>query len=288
MILIADSGSTKTDWACVPESGGRRIAFTSQGYNPNYISQEEMREDVLRSLPAGFPREKIGGIFFYGAGVTELQYEFIRSTLHAVFPAATEIFVAMDLLAAARALLGSEAGFAAILGTGTNSCLYNGERITQNIDSLGFILGDEGSGGYLGKRLISDFIRGEMPEKARLKAATVLGGSGDELIDRIYTQPFPNRFCAQYSRFIGENLHSDPYFLDLVLDSFRAFFRNIVSRSPPSRPCRFNCVGSVGYAFRDILKIVAEEFGMETGRILQAPMEGLIDYHTNRKTTSNP
>ena len=185
-------------------------------------------------------------------------------------------------------LLGSEAGFAAILGTGTNSCLYNGERITQNIDSLGFILGDEGSGGYLGKRLISDFIRGEMPEKARLKAATVLGGSGDELIDRIYTQPFPNRFCAQYSRFIGENLHSDPYFLDLVLDSFRAFFRNIVSRYPHYRTCRFNCVGSVGYAFRDILKIVAEEFGMETGRILQAPMERLIDYHTNRKTTSNP
>ena len=288
MILIADSGSTKTDWACVPEDRSHRIAFTSQGYNPNYISQKEMCEDVLRSLPDGFPREEVREIYFYGAGVTELQYEFVRSTLCTVFPSATEIFVAMDLLAAARALLGRRAGFAAILGTGTNSCLYDGERITQNIDSLGFILGDEGSGGYLGKRLISDFIRGEMPEKVRQLTATAFGRTGDELIDCIYTQPFPNRFCAQYSRFVGETLHSDPYFFDLVLDSFRAFFHNIVSRYPDYRTYRFNCVGSVGYAFRDILKVVAGEFGMETGSILQVPMEGLIDYHTNRNTTSNP
>lgn len=284
MILIADSGSTKTDWACVPEDGSRRITFTSQGYNPNYISQDEMREDILRSLPAGFPRGEVREIYFYGAGVTELQYDFVRRTLHAVFPASAAIFVAMDLLAAARALLGRRAGFAAILGTGTNSCLYDGERITCNIDSLGFILGDEGSGGYLGKRLISDFIRGEMPESVRQLTAATLGRTGDELIDCIYTQPFPNRFCAQYSRFVGENLHTDPYFHDLVLDSFRAFFRNIISRYPDFHTFRFNCVGSVGYAFRDILAVVAGEFGMKTGRILQAPMEGLIDYHTNRKT----
>ena len=127
-----------------------------------------------------------------------------------------------------------------------------------------------------------------MPESVRQLTAATLGRTGDELIDRIYTQPFPNRFCAQYSRFVGENLHTDPYFHDLVLDSFRAFFRNIISRYPDYHTCRFNCVGSVGYAFRDILAVVAGEFGMKTGRILQAPMEGLIDYHTNRKTTSNP
>ena len=96
MILIADSGSTKTDWACVPEDGSRRITFTSQGYNPNYISQDEMREDIFRSLPAGFPRGEVREIYFYGAGVTELQYVFVRRTLHAVFPASAAIFVAMD------------------------------------------------------------------------------------------------------------------------------------------------------------------------------------------------
>ena len=142
MILIADSGSTKTDWMCVSEDGNRRICFTSQGYNPNYITQEQMREDILHALPAGFPREEVREIHFYGAGVTELQYDFVRSTLRADFPNAEPISVAMDLLAAARALLGHESGFAAILGTGTNSCLYDGEHITLNIDSLGFILGD--------------------------------------------------------------------------------------------------------------------------------------------------
>lgn len=281
MILIADSGSTKTDWACVSDDDSR-IAFTSQGYNPNYISQEEMQADILRSLPGGFPREEVFEIYFYGAGVTELQYGFVHRTLHAVFPRAVEIFVAMDLLAAARALLGRRAGFAAILGTGTNSCLYDGQRITQNIDSLGFILGDEGSGGYLGKRLICDFIRGDMPEKARELTARRLRRTGDELIDRIYTQPFPNRFCAQYSRFIRENLDTDPYFRDLVLGSFRDFFRNIVSHYPDYQTYRLNCVGSVGYVFRDLLTAAAGEYGMKTGLIIPAPMEGLIRYHTNR------
>ena len=282
MILIADSGSTKTDWACVPRDGSSRTLFTSQGYNPNYITQEQMREDILHALPEGFPRGEIREIHFYGAGVTELQYGFVRSTLHGIFPNAEPICVAMDLLAAARALLGRGDGFAAILGTGTNSCLYDGERITRNIDSLGFILGDEGSGGYLGKRLICDFIRGDMPEGVRQLTAAELGLSGDELIDRIYTRPFPNRFCAQYSRFVGRNLHTDPYFHDLVVGSFRDFFRNIVSHYPDYRSYRFNCVGSVGYAYREILTAVAEEFGMKTDRIIQAPMEGLIDYHTNR------
>lgn len=282
MILIADSGSTKTDWMCVSEDGNRRICFTSQGYNPNYITQEQMREDIFHALPAGFPREEVREIHFYGAGVTELQYDFVRSTLRADFPNAEPISVAMDLLAAARALLGRGSGFAAILGTGTNSCLYDGERITLNIDSLGFILGDEGSGGYLGKRLIRDFIRGDMPEEVRRLTAAELGLSGDELIDRIYTRPFPNRFCAQYSRFVGKNLHTDPYFHQLVADSFRDFFRNIVSHYPDYRSYRFNCVGSVGYAYRDLLLSVAGEFGMAPGRIIRAPMEGLIDYHTNR------
>ena len=286
MILIADSGSTKTDWACLPESGGRPILFTSQGYNPNYMTQEQMREDILRALPAGFVREDVRQIHFYGAGVTELQYDFVRRTLQSLFPKADPIRVAMDLLAAARALLGHRSGFAAILGTGTNSCLYDGERITRNIDSLGFILGDEGSGGYLGKRLICDFIRGQMPRRVHELTAAELGLTGDELIDRIYTQPFPNRFCAQYSRFIGRNLQTDPYFRDLVVDSFRAFFRNIVSRYPDYRRHAFNCVGSVADAYRELLTSVAGEFGMRPGRIIRTPMEGLINYHLNRTNTS--
>lgn len=151
MILIADSGSTKTDWACTSENGGNVIRFKSLGYNPNYISGEEIRNDILANLPAGFPVKDVKEVYFYGAGVSELEYGFMQDVLKSVFVAAETVFVAMDLLGAARALLGQESGFAAILGTGCNTCLYNGEEVTLNIDSLGFILGDEGSGGYIGK-----------------------------------------------------------------------------------------------------------------------------------------
>lgn len=279
MLLIADSGSTKTDWSCVSRNDDVRIDFTSQGYNPNYIGGEEIREDILASLPPHFPVDDVREIHFYGAGVTELQYDFMRGVLRGVFPGATEIFIAMDLLAAARALLGREAGFAAILGTGTNSCLYDGERITQNIDSLGFILGDEGSGGYVGKKLIRDFIRGDQPEAIRREVGELLGKNGDELIDQIYTKPFPNRYCAQFCRYVGDHRHRHPYFYNLVLDSFRDFFSNIVSHYPDYRSYKLNCVGSVGYCLKDLLQIAAGEAGMELGRIIRTPLEDLIKYH---------
>ena len=280
MILIADSGSTKTDWACVSKDGSRRIFFKSLGYNPNYISGEEIHKDILECLPESFPVNEVSEIYFYGAGVTELQYDFMRGVLRGLFPLAGEVFIAMDLLAAARALLGRTSGFAAILGTGTNSCLYDGDKITLNIDSLGFILGDEGSGGYVGKRLICDFIRGDMPEHIRKEVGKLLGKNGDELIDQIYTKPFPNRFCAQYCKWVGDNRYNDPYCHDLMLGSFKDFFRNIVTRYPDYRKYKFNCIGSVAFCYQDLLKEAADAYGMELGNIVKAPMEGLIKYHT--------
>jgi glucosamine kinase len=282
MILIADSGSTKTDWACVSPDGSRVIRFRSQGYNPNYISKEDISADVKKNLPEGFPTDEVTEIDFYGAGVTELQYPLMRKALQAVFKNATTANIAMDTLASARALLGHKSGFAAILGTGTNTCLYDGENQTLNIDSLGFILGDEGSGAYLGKRMICDFIRGDMPKDVSKIVADKLGKNGDELIDQIYTRPFPNRYCAQFAPFIKENMPKYPYFNDLVEDAFRAFFQDIVSHYPDYRKYKFNCVGSIGYYFRDILESVAKDFGMEVDVILQAPMEGLIKYHTGQ------
>jgi glucosamine kinase len=282
MILIADSGSTKTDWACVSPDGSRVIRFRSQGYNPNYISKEDISADVKKNLSEGFPTDEVTEIDFYGAGVTELQYPLMRKALQAVFKNATTANIAMDTLASARALLGHKSGFAAILGTGTNTCLYDGENQTLNIDSLGFILGDEGSGAYLGKRMICDFIRGDMPKDVSKIVAEKLGKNGDELIDQIYTRPFPNRYCAQFAPFIKENMPKYPYFNDLVEDAFRAFFQDIVSHYPDYRKYKFNCVGSIGYYFRDILESVANDFGMDVDVILQAPMEGLIKYHTGQ------
>ena len=188
MILIADSGATKTAW-CALDGGLVRASFESEGYNPNYITLDYMVEDIRKSLPLGFPTAEVDHVFFYGAGVTELQYGFVREAIAQVMPNA-ETFVAMDLLASARALLGRKAGFAAILGTGTNSCLYDGENITLNIDSLGFILGDEGSGAYMGKRMLVDYVRGRVSEDACRVIAAAVPYNGDEIIDIIYTDYF--------------------------------------------------------------------------------------------------
>ena len=281
MILIADSGASKTDWACVSRETGAAIRFTSQGYNPNYITGPQIVEDILKNLPAGFPVDDVRDIYFYGAGVTELQYPFMRETLKKVFTKAETVFIAMDTLASCRALLQAEPGFAAILGTGANSCLYDGRNEGLNVDSCGFILGDEGSGGNLGKRMITDYIRRNMPENVYKIVGEALGKNNDELLDQIYTKPFPNRYCAQYAKFIAQHLDFDPYFPNLVTDAFRQFFLLIVTHYPDYKKYTFNAVGSVAYYFKPLLQEVVEEFGMKMGVILQAPMEGLIKYHLN-------
>lgn len=280
MILIADSGATKTEWACIGKDGATRFDFFSQGYNPNYITGTRIVSDIRANLPHGLSPVLVEEIYFYGAGVTELQYPFMEKTLREVFPKADKVFIAMDTLASCRALLQREPGFAAILGTGANSCLYDGCDECLNVDSCGFILGDEGSGGYLGKRMITDYIRRNMPVAVYELVGRELGRTHDELLDIIYTKPFPNRFCAQYARFINEHLDFNPYFPELVTDAFRKFFGRIVTHYPDYQSYTFNCVGSVGYHFRPLLQKVAEEFGMMMGIVLQSPMEGLIRYHT--------
>ena len=280
MILIADSGATKTEWACISRDGATRIGFYSQGYNPNYITGTQIVADIRANLPEGLSPDLVDEIYFYGAGVTELQYPFMEKTLREVFTKAKEVFIAMDTLASCRALLQREPGFAAILGTGANSCLYDGCNEGLNVDSCGFILGDEGSGGYLGKRMITDFLRRNMPERVYELVGKELGRTNDELIDIIYTKPFPNRFCAQYAKFICEHLDFDPYFPELVTDAFRKFFDRIVTHYPDYQTYTFNAVGSVAYFFKPLLQPVVEAYGMKMGTILQAPMEGLIKYHT--------
>lgn len=280
MILIADSGASKTDWACISRETDEVIRFTSQGYNPNYISGPMIIADLFSSMPKKFPIGEVEEIHFYGAGVTELQYPFMTEVLSRVFPRTEKICIAMDTLASCRALLGREAGFAAILGTGTNTCLYDGEKEILNVDSCGFILGDEGSGGYLGKRMIVDYIRRNMPKDVYDMVGEVLGMNNDELLDQIYTRPFPNRFCAQFSGFIHDNLDK-PYFSKLVENSFRSFFKKIVVHYPDYQSYMFNSVGSIGYVYKDILSKVAAEYGMKIGKIIKAPLEELINYHRN-------
>ncbi|MBO4263980.1 MAG: N-acetylglucosamine kinase [Bacteroidales bacterium] len=279
MILLADSGASKTDWACVSRENDEKYLFTSQGYNPNYITGDQIVADLQACMPAGFPVDRVQEIYFYGAGVTPLQYPFMEQTLLRVFTKATKVFIAMDTLASCRALLGTKPGFAAILGTGANSCLYDGRNEGLNIDSCGFILGDEGSGANIGKRLITDYIRHNMPENVYKLVGEKLGKNNDELLDQIYTRPFPNRFCAQYARFVQDNFDTDPYFPELVKEGFRMFFDKVVTHYPDYKSYKFNAVGSVAFFHRRYLEEVCAEYGMEVGVLMRAPMEGLIKYH---------
>jgi len=278
MILIADSGSTTTSW-CIVDDTGKTREFDTEGYNPCYSGGDKLFEILKPNLPENFDTAAVRQIAFYGAGVYEDKYDVIRNAILPIFPNA-RIEAVMDLMGSARALLGRSPGFAAILGTGTNSCLYDGEKITHNVDSLGFLLGDEGSGGYMGKRLITDYIRGYMPEEVRGMFWDSFHLTGDQLIDRIYSDPMPNRYCASFTRFLtGEHAGHEYLEQQIICGSFRDFFNRIVVHYPDYQKYTFNSVGSIGWLFRDRLTQVASEFGMKTGNIISSPMEGLVKYH---------
>ena len=278
MILIADSGSTKTEW-CLIDSNRKTTEFTTDGYNPCYMGADRLSEILKPNLPKDFDPTCVTTVAFYGAGVYEDKYSVIEQAIHPIFPHA-QIDAAMDLIGSARSLLGRNSGFAAILGTGTNSCLYDGTKVTLNIDSLGFLLGDEGSGGYMGKRIIGDYIRGYMPEDLREKFWDTYRLTNDELIERIYSNPMPNSYCASFTRFLtGEHAGHEYLEQHIIRDSFRDFFKNIVSHYPAYEQYSFNCVGSIGYIFMQALTEVALEYHMQTGNIISSPMEGLIKYH---------
>ncbi|RYU90925.1 N-acetylglucosamine kinase [Mucilaginibacter terrigena] len=274
MILIADGGSTKSSW-CIADAH-QSFFFETEGYNPYFVDSAYIARSLKKALP---PRvsKKITEIYFYGAGCAADKIHIIQDALLSIFTNA-RCHIEDDMLAAARALLGNKPGFAAILGTGTNTCIYDGKNITHNIDSLGFILGDEGSGGAMGKRIISDYIRGAMPGDIRQIFERTYHITADELIDNIYSKPMANRFCAAYSRFLYDNI-KHPYAHGLVSDSFNNLFSNLVSKYPDYKQYKFNCVGSIAYYYKWILASVAAGYGMQLGLIVRSPINDLVNFH---------
>lgn len=279
MTLIADSGSTKTDWALLSPSGATPGLWSGPGYNPNFTSSDDFQKDILRSLPAEIEPSAVDEIRFYGAGVSSDLQQAVCTALRSVFPQAKGVFAESDLLGAARALLGDAPGFAAILGTGVNTCLYDGVAISRSFPSLGFILGDEGSGACIGRMLLRDYARGNMPPDIWEELREKVGGGAEKIIEQVYRRGTPNRYCASFAAWVGERRSRSPYCENLIRTAFRDFFRGIVSLYPDYREYSLNCVGSVAFACADTLGDVAAEFGMKTGRILKSPMEGLIKYH---------
>lgn len=282
MILIADSGSTKTDWRVVEQGESVRQILT-KGTNPFFQTEAEIGSEIATALLPQLQGASFEAVYFYGAGCGfPDKIETMHRVLSRHLPVRNGIEVSTDMLAAARGLCKQRPGIACILGTGSNSCFYNGREIVNNVSPLGFILGDEGSGAVLGKLLVGDLLKNQLPDTLRQKFFIQFGLTAAEVIDRVYRQPFPNRFLAGLSPFLIQNIET-PALRTLVLSSFRAFFtRNVMQYDYRNYPVHL--IGSVAYHYEALLRQTARELNIEIGTILQSPMEGLIDYHQENLT----
>lgn len=278
MVLIADSGSTKVHWCLVTASSQCSHVYTD-GINPVFQAEEQIRQCISNQLLPQIAKLLWAGtlthVFFYGAGCTPEKKILVQNALETVFRKA-EVFVASDMLGAARGLLGHHAGVACILGTGSGSCFYNGETIEWCVPSLGFILGDEGSGAVLGKQLVSDLLKNQLGDDLKEMFLKDYNTSVADIIDRVYRQPFPNRFLAQLSRFCAEHL-DDPRIQQLVYEHFVRFIRRNLVQYKTEQPIGF--VGSIAYFYRPILEEAMKAEGLAIGLIMKDPIEGLKEYH---------
>ncbi len=276
-LLIADSGSTKTDWVLIEQNN--RSSFKTIGYNPYFIDAESIYRSLVKELGPHFDPSIVEKVFFYGAGCSnEANVSIANIALSGYFINA-ELFIGHDMLGAARALLGCERGFAAILGTGSNSCIYNGKDIEKNIDSLGYLLGDEGSGSNIGKKIVRDFLRGYLPAELHKKFYEMYDYDQSGIFNSLYNKPLPNRFLAGFCKFAHENKEHE-HIQRIVKESFNDFFKNLVSNYADYAQYKFNCIGSVGFIFNNILNEVASSYEMECGKIIHSPIDDLVKFHS--------
>ncbi len=278
MILIADCGSTKTDWVlCDGETIITRIK--TQGFNPTQQSSEEIYAALSTELKDSIDTTAPQTIYFYGAGCAyESANKRMQAALEKIFTT-KEIHIHSDLLAAARALCGHEEGIACILGTGSNSCLFDGEKITENTPSLGYILGDEGSGAHLGRQLVSDCIKKQLSAPLCEKFFAQYNLTVADILERVYREPLPNRFLASFAPFLHEN-RTNAEIHDLLKRCFTQFFqRNTMVYRRSWLP--IHVIGSIGVNFAQEIKETAESLGLSIGNIVESPINGLIEYHKN-------
>jgi len=275
MILIADSGSTKSDW-CVSAQGKELQRITTLGLNPYFISENEIEQEIRLSLLPELQTNTFDALYFYGSGCTPEKIPMMQNVLSKCFQVET-LDVNSDMLAAARGLSGRNQGIVCILGTGSNSCFYDGEKIVSNVSPLGFILGDEGSGAVLGKLLAGDLLKNQLPAGLKEKFLQEFDLTPAMIIERVYRQPFPNRFLASLSPFLLRNIE-EPALRSLVFNSFRSFLmRNVMQYDYRRYPVYFT--GSIAFYYREILEKAVLEAGIQLGGIVWQPMEGLVKYH---------
>ena len=281
MILIADSGSTKCDWALIDETRDTRVA--TEGINPFFCDAKRMEAIIGGKLLKKIDATDVNKVLFFGAGCRDDKKQFVYDSLSTYFPG-SDIEVSTDLEAAAIALYGNRSGIAAILGTGAIACMYDGKSVVRSIAPLGYILGDEGSGAVLGKKFLGDCFKTQVPPKLQQSFLKKYPMTVAELIDRVYRQPQANTFLASFVPFLAANI-AEAYVYNLVFDSFVEFFERNIMQCADSREYEVSFCGSVAYHFADILEVVTYEMGYNFGHIQKAPLDGLIRHfrQTNYK-----
>lgn len=279
MILIADSGSTNTDWVLIKKD---KIisSFVTSGFNPYFTKSEEIYIELKQKFPANLKISEINKIFFYGSGCSaEEMKKIIYKGLRQMF-INSEIEINHDLLGAARALFMNDSGITVILGTGASSCFYDGSIITERVPSLGYILGDEGGGDYLGKLFITDFLYGRLPENVHQTFLKKFRLNNNQIMHKIYKEAYPNRFLASFCEFISEQ-SKDSSINDMIIKSFTDLFVNNITKYENYKKYSIKITGSVGYYFKNQLLEVAKSFNANIDLIECSPINRLVQYHFN-------
>lgn len=278
MILIADSGSTKTDWVCLDYDGKcPQIETQTTGLNPFHVSDDEIRRVLEQDLKSRLGDVVVDAVYFYGSGVRPEMEARMEGLIREAFPDAQRVEAHSDLLGAARALCGRSEGIACILGTGANSCVYNGEQIVHNTPALGYIIGDEGSGAVMGKHLLHDLYSGVLDYQMRITFERETGLGLSDIINKVYREPQANRFLASLSEFIHRHL-DDEGIRQLVYNTFTDFANYHLSRyGRRNLPVSF--VGSIAWYYQEQLNMILQMLGYQVGTILKSPLDGLTLYH---------
>lgn len=274
--LIADSGSTKAEWCVI--GGTRKKTVITEGMSPYFLNTEQMIALLKTQLLPKLKNIEIDEVYFYGTGCKSPENaKAVSKAIKLSFPGA-KVEVNHDLLGIARASCGNEKGIACILGTGSNACFFNGKTIVKNSPGLGYVLGDEGSGAYLGRKVLQYFLYNTFDEDLRSRFDAMYVTNAVEILDNIYKKPLPNRYLASFALFLAEN--RGHYMIENIIeDGLNDFFFQHLCKFGESWKYPIHFVGSVGFGFRDVLLDLASSYEFTIGKILKSPMEGLVTYH---------
>lgn len=274
--LIADSGATKAEW-CLLQNGKKKTIFT-QGISPYFLSTDQITALLQNELLPALKNVQVAEIYYYGTGCANpVNARSVKNAVNKVFSGA-KVEVTHDLMAAARALCGREKGVACILGTGSNSCYYNGKQIVKNSPGLGYVLGDEGSGAYLGKKVIQYYLYGTFDDELRGRFDLTYTTNAAEILENVYKKPLPNRYLAGFTQFLAEN--RGHYMIENIIeDGLNDFFFNHLCKYRETWKLPVHFAGGVAFGFQDVLQHLCNSYEFELGKVMKNPMEGLVAYH---------